>query len=174
MRERLKLPLEEIATLYHQGYSSTELGEMYSCDGQTIRKRLKEMGIPLRHRWNFKRPRIKVPKVKWKLAYMAGIIDGEGTICFVESKTAKYGRVPTIGIANTSLELLRWIEKVFGGNINRKPVKGKNRKPQYQWRCRAMREVLILGEAILPLLVVKKDACKRVIAFCKKRLAEYY
>jgi uncharacterized protein YjcR len=44
----LDLPIEEIWTQYQQGASSAELGALYGCSGNCIRKRLKRAGYKLR------------------------------------------------------------------------------------------------------------------------------
>ena len=56
-----------------------------------------------------------------EIAYLAGIFDGEGYISIESprSKTSACGRniKLRIGIANTNLDLLQWIQSEFGGLI---------------------------------------------------------
>lgn len=62
-------------------------------------------------------------------AYIAGIIDGEGTITLTRMHT-KENRRPVISIASTDLELLDHIKGVTGGTITKKrnysPMHHKN------------------------------------------------
>lgn len=53
-------------------------------------------------------------------AYIAGIIDGEGSIMLQKFHTNEYPS-PCVSIASTTLELLNWIQSVVGnGTIKRK------------------------------------------------------
>jgi len=44
----IELPEGEIVQLYHDGYSSTQIGEMFGVEKKTILRRLKKNGIELR------------------------------------------------------------------------------------------------------------------------------
>jgi hypothetical protein len=60
----------------------------------------------------------------WEAAYLAGIIDGEGSITLTRMHESEYRR-PCITIASTDKELLIYIQSLTGGTINNK----KNYKP---------------------------------------------
>jgi hypothetical protein len=74
-----------------------------------------------------------------RIAYFAGIVDGEGTIHIVRQTTnrSKPGRPPYITggfyVTNSDRTLLTWIQRNFGGNIGlaRRKV-GANWKPVYR------------------------------------------
>lgn len=75
-----------------------------------------------------------------ELAYLAGLIDGEGCIGFTRTRQHWH---PRIIIANTSLELLQSIQRQFGGDI--KPTRiHVGWKPGYNWRLGNSRCVLLL------------------------------
>jgi hypothetical protein len=61
---------------------------------------------------------------KWEDSYIAGIIDGEGSISLTRMHEKEHRR-PCISIALTDIELLIYIQKLTGGVINKK----KNYKP---------------------------------------------
>ncbi|HEX6537523.1 MAG TPA: hypothetical protein VF041_23275 [Gemmatimonadaceae bacterium] len=72
-----------------------------------------------------------------EIGYLAGIIDGEGTISvmYYQSKT---GRAPSLtcrlSIGNTNLDLLRWVESVCGGKIHLNTnVRMQRAKLYYNW-----------------------------------------
>jgi hypothetical protein len=101
------------------------------------------------------------------LAYIAGIIDGEGCITIKRSKRKyrnnKIGYEPCIGIKMTDLAPLELIQKYFGGNLN--PVKvGERNKPTYNlsltWHMAEN-----LAKNILPYLRVKQIQAKIIIEF---------
>lgn len=58
-----------------------------------------------------------------EIAYLAGIIDGEGSIMLTKYHKSEYPS-PCISISSTDLELLEWIkEKVGSGRITRKKLR---------------------------------------------------
>ncbi|WP_226682174.1 LAGLIDADG family homing endonuclease [Sutcliffiella horikoshii] len=60
----------------------------------------------------------------YEAAYLAGIIDGEGSILLTNIHKNEYRR-PCITIASTDIELLEYVKFLTGGSITRK----KNYKP---------------------------------------------
>lgn len=55
-----------------------------------------------------------------EIAYLAGIIDGEGSIMLLKYHKSEFPS-PCISISSTDLELLEWVkEKVGSGRINKK------------------------------------------------------
>ena len=62
----------------------------------------------------------------WDAAYLAGIIDGEGSITLTRMHQSEHRR-PCITISSTDIELLVYIQSVTGGTINNK----KNYKPGF-------------------------------------------
>ncbi|WLD92880.1 LAGLIDADG family homing endonuclease [Alkalihalobacillus sp. AL-G] len=66
---------------------------------------------------------------KWEAAYLAGIIDGEGSITLTRMHQSEHRR-PCITIASTDKELLVYVQTLTNGVINNKknynPIKHKN------------------------------------------------
>lgn len=87
------------------------------------------------------------------LAYVAGLMDGEGSIGFTRSRSAM---VPRVSITNTDIELLEDIKAAFGGHIQ-KLTRGKdNWKTAYAWVLGNSKAVDFI-EKIEPWLRVKKE-----------------
>lgn len=59
-------------------------------------------------------------------AYIAGIIDGEGSIMLQRFHAKEYPS-PCVSIASTTLELLKWIKKTVGKGVI---VSKKNYNPE--------------------------------------------
>lgn len=102
-----------------------------------------------------------------KLAYAAGIIDGEG--CFGMYYSKRLDRhLLTVDIYNSSTELLEWLTIHFPGSYReiKAPSKKKhvNWKPQYIWRSNNNQTLSFLKE-IYPFLIVKKKQCLLAIRF---------
>jgi hypothetical protein len=66
------------------------------------------------------------------LAYVAGLVDADGSIGFTSSKSSVF--VPRVTITNTNLQLLEDIKKVFGGNIQNLHGRKHNWKQAYYWQ----------------------------------------
>lgn len=106
-----------------------------------------------------------------QLAYLAGLIDGEGTVTV---KRVAYKWTGVVSIANTSKPLMDWLRAAIpnrGAHIRTQTMNGMWR-PLYQF-------VIIglawgpLHEALLPYLVVKRPQMELVLEFCRLRLAQH-
>ena len=98
-----------------------------------------------------------------ELAYMAGIMDGEGCIHIsrpiTRHKDCKSPIYQTyISVTNTDAILLDWIQERFGGIIRSIPTDKKSnviRKPIWRWYCN-IRQIHTFCEYIIPYSIVKK------------------
>jgi hypothetical protein len=106
-------------------------------------------------------------KDKSKFPYLAGIIDGEGSLMISRSDRGNYmnyyGR---IHVKNTNYKLIQWLLDNFGGNVHENPPKTKKHKIAYSWYFSGDakdKETLLLG--IIPYLIVKKEQAKHLITF---------
>lgn len=93
------------------------------------------------------------------LAYVAGIVDGEGWIGISKNNTSFTTRV---SVVNTNLDLLNWLVDHFGGSIYHYPK--RPRCKQYaRWYVSSIQAVEFLSD-ILSYLKVKKTQAKIAIA----------
>lgn len=104
---------------------------------------------------------------KEELAYLAGIIDGEGcfTIEIQPPTSYRKGTLYTcrLTIINTDERLLNWILHKVGGRLHkRKDI--KNRKTCYAWRVYAT-EIDKYLPHLIPYLICKKDEALVVLKF---------
>jgi hypothetical protein len=88
-----------------------------------------------------------------ELAYLAGFIDGEGSICVFGYHNRRHSAL-RLTAYNTNREVLEWIAFNFGGRV--RPVKRRTPKnrPQFVWEISARPAATILL-AIRPYLQVK-------------------
>jgi len=109
------------------------------------------------------------------LAYMAGIVDGEG--CFYIGKVPKKagdGYVSEhyrglLKIDNTNQRLINWIDNVFSGTASarcRTTSSKKFERDIFTWNSTGDR-LLDICEQLLPYLVIKKEQCEIMIKFRK-------
>jgi len=102
---------------------------------------------------------------KTTLAYMAGILDGEGHFSIIWHKPHdRYHGI--VGVMNTNLDLLEWIHNVFGGSIYRRitPTDKSHWKDRYEWRAGNKTLDFILPP-IAPFLIIKKRHAEIMIEF---------
>lgn len=112
------------------------------------------------------------------LAYMAGIVDGEGCFCIGKMGPRYYHRCKSpkyqsqLRICNTKVELMEWIESRFP-NISNTLKRGRRFMQKenkiydriiYEWIVSGHR-LLDISRQILPYLVIKKQQCENIIRF---------
>lgn len=109
-----------------------------------------------------------------ELAYLAGIIDGEGCVYIYKRKTRKNHTdfFPRLQLITTSKSLHEWIHKVFGGMIFNRKVSNPKWKPRFEWyTTRGLMDDIL--EKILPYMVIKKSHIQIMIEF-RKTFKTYY
>jgi intein/homing endonuclease len=87
------------------------------------------------------------------LAYVAGLMDGEGSIGFTKSRSAM---VPRVSITNTNLDLLQQLKECFGGHIQQLSRGKDNWKKAYAWVINNSKAVDFVSK-IEPWLRIKKE-----------------
>ena len=102
-------------------------------------------------------------------AYLAGIIDGEGTIRIARTKSdnpnwsLKYSGAISIGM--TDKKVIQLFVKTFGAKMRIECV--SNRKLIYRWGTSGNQKVPIILKPLLPYLRVKKKQAELVIRYCE-------
>ncbi len=97
---------------------------------------------------------VRIPNSHTDLAYIAGIVDGEGSISRVKGKKSW-----RICVYNTDLGLIDWLVS-FGGKFYVRPEMTcgfKTKKTQYGWQVQRRVDVFELLTAVLPYLRIKKQ-----------------
>jgi hypothetical protein len=100
-------------------------------------------------------------------AYLAGLIDGEGTISIYLNSRGYY--ITQVSITQVNEPLIRWLQEMFGGNVhnvkNNNPAKHQER---WKWQITStlMREHL---PRALPYLRLKKRHAEIAIQFLSGR-----
>lgn len=106
-------------------------------------------------------------------AYLAGIIDGEGTIRIGKVKTDSKGNpTPTyysnISVGMTDKRIIDLLSKTFGAStrIERVPF---GRKTVYRWGTSGSNVIPNIISKIIEHLIVKKTQAELVLEFCKSK-----
>jgi len=107
------------------------------------------------------------------LAYLAGFIDGEGSI-HISIQHEEWFQ-PIISVSNSHKETMGWISSVLGAKCvyqyDKRPESG-NWKSMYLASITGQRKILRLLQLIHPYLKTKKVQAKLMMAFCELRLEE--
>ncbi|MBM7661507.1 hypothetical protein JOC85_002310 [Bacillus mesophilus] len=89
-------------------------------------------------------------------AYIAGVIDGEGSITLTRMHKDEYRR-PCISIASTDEELLEFIQCIIGGTItNKKNYKPDIHKDSFTLTLKSKKDVFQTLKYITPYLRITK------------------
>nr|WP_263324915.1 LAGLIDADG family homing endonuclease [Neobacillus sp. Marseille-Q6967] len=92
----------------------------------------------------------------WEASYIAGIIDGEGTVTLSRVHENEFRR-PFITIASTDIELLVYIQSLTGGTIiNKKNYNPERHKDSFILTIKKKETVFFLLKKITPYLRVDK------------------
>lgn len=79
-----------------------------------------------------------------KLSYLAGIIDGEGTITLGSGRSSTGFRIVEVSVANTHKGLIDWLQEEFGGSVRLRRGRKAHYKPLYEWRLRGEEAVSLI------------------------------
>ncbi len=103
------------------------------------------------------------------LAYTAGIIDGEGSICIQRGNNHCKSPSLKVFVTNTEEWICEWLKFQYGGcsNKNGKPPK-ENWKLSYRWIICA-NQALVFLELILPYLNLKRPQAELAIKFQRSK-----
>jgi hypothetical protein len=112
--------------------------------------------------------------------YIAGFIDGEGSLSLVRGGAYRYAGVerqptyrPTITVSNTNREVLSLMRDFADvGNIYTHSRADEKRRAGYVWMVVGHAPVLLLLPRITDALVIKKQQAVVMAAFAARRLAQ--
>jgi hypothetical protein len=155
--------------------STKRIADKYSCDSETIRLKLKNLDIK-RRRTNIRTiKQLHIPKRSTELSYMAGIVDGEGSVMCVNAKKSKDGVLPRVSVRNTDKKLMDWIVGTFGGvyYTAQPPISHPHHKVSYRWHVDTTLDIVGFLRAIKQYLIIKRDSCDKVLQYCEEKLAQH-
>ena len=110
-----------------------------------------------------------------QFAYLAGIIDGEGTVtihCHRQYNRPTSQLRPRLIVSNTDQRMLKEIQHRHGGTVI---PNSRKRRPGYKdvflWRVAGANDLLFLLERVRPFLIIKARVADIMIGYLKSRLA---
>ncbi len=99
-------------------------------------------------------------ELEW--AYLAGIIDGEGSIAIYRFRDSYR---PEISVFNTNVELKQWLKTRLGGYVNPPRQQNPRQKPAFKWRTTTLRQMKEICQRCLPYLIVKRPQALIILRF---------
>lgn len=101
----------------------------------------------------------------WKeteLAYLAGIIDGEGSF-YIGCTRSKFNS--RLYVVNTDIKVIQWLKNTFGGlTYKRNSLKNPQWKTRYEWIIEKAK-IDSFCKKIIPYLIIKKEHANIMIKF---------
>jgi len=98
-------------------------------------------------------------------AYIAGLIDGEGSI--LVTKRIR----PAITVTNTNKDIIFWLGEKLGGDEHiSSRSKGRKRKTVWRWGTTKILHIKDILENILPYLRIKKRHAELLLQFCNLKI----
>jgi hypothetical protein len=141
-----------------------------------FRKRAREMKCRIRFRKGKLKAiapmRMKLPATESTLGYLAGILDGEGTITLHRGARKQV----FITISNTDTKLMSWL-KTIGGSVQNRKISKLGTKVCFVWKVVGRADVEAFLRAVYPYMRIKKDkallAIRTLVSYRKQREWEY-
>ncbi len=103
-------------------------------------------------------------------AYLAGLIDGEGTVALYSNPHGGSSNcyVTVVRISNTNLDLIDWIVERFGARVveyNRERSSSFGHKRLYRAEWASASDVGTILQGVMPYLVAKKRFAEMLMSF---------
>lgn len=146
--------------------------------GESINALAAELGMPnnanlynlMRRRYGYEAAKTRRPvwgstvtsPAGTDAAYMAGIIDGEGSI--IKANRSKNYPNWIIKVSMTDRPLIEWLHS-FGGTVNPRPSKNPRWQDQWCWQMSRQIDVQLILTAVLPYLRIKRGKAVEALAF---------
>jgi len=88
-----------------------------------------------------------------KYIYMAGLMDGEGTIGIARNNATVLFKSPYISVSSTTMAIHMWLQNNFGGHTSVQKTYKENHKQAWSWKLKNLPQIYDLLEGILPYML---------------------
>lgn len=104
-------------------------------------------------------------KEEVEMAYMAGILDGDGSFSVLKSHNSYH---PCIQLSNAFKGMSEYLFDVFAGSKRIKKPQQDHHKILYVWSVRGLDSAKNVLNKVMPFLVLKKERAKYMLDFIEK------
>jgi len=104
------------------------------------------------------------------MPYIAGIIDGEGTLRINEVRVKAHWNMsyhPLMSCGMTVREVPELLCKILGGSVREERVANRKWKPIWRWTLTGRIQIYAALKIIQPFLIVKKQQAQVLTSFCE-------
>jgi len=108
-------------------------------------------------------------KEEINMAYMAGILDGDGSFSILKGPSSFH---PCIQLSNAFKGMSEYLFEVFNGSKRVKKPQQQHHKPLYVWSVRGLRSSKEVLDKVIPYLILKKERAKFMLDFIDKSLVK--
>lgn len=143
-----------ILDAYLAGITATDSGRLFGVGRKAVARLLARRGVTRRH--NFRSPALTLPSDAAAVGYLAGLIDGEGSII-----TPSNGHI-YVCITNTDSRLIGYLA-AMGGCVTWNKVRSANHTPCAVWRVARRVDAYRLLRAVEPYLIVKRAKARAAL-----------
>ena len=105
----------------------------------------------------------------YEKGYIAGIIDGEGSICLTKHHANEF-RSPDISVTSTTYEILDYLKNKIGGIISSQKTKKETYKQSWVWHLKTNSALELLEQIQDYLLVPQKKARAQLLTSTYKQV----
>ena len=88
-----------------------------------------------------------------KYIYMAGLMDGEGTIGIARNRASDLYRKPYISISTSTIPIQEWLLENFGGHVSISKKYQEHHTQAYSWKLRTVSPIMELLREIRPYML---------------------
>jgi hypothetical protein len=153
-----------------------QIASKYNTSKFMVYRILQLKNTPTRLKTKLEKEKVDIKKIpKFIRSYLAGVIDGEGYIYIVYTKSTQ-NYLSGVYIKNTDKKLLDFFAKYFGGNVTFHKRAKPNHKDSYQWVCNGLKAAQ-LCRCVLPYLIIKRKQAELLLDFSstlKKSVRDNY
>ena len=165
---RTIIPRLELVTRYRDGTTIEALAEHFGVGSATVWRHLRAAEEPIRRRGGSRKPlSVSLPTDPGALGYIAGMIDGEGTI--YQRGRDNGGFSARVSIYSTTEAVIEWLHQ-WGGHVrwDHTRVVKHGWKPMGSWEVSRAADVAAVIRATLPYLIIKRDLATEALALLER------
>lgn len=149
---------------YIDGGKGELIAQKYRTSPMTLKRELERRGIPRYVAGVASRTTLTLPSDPAHIGYIAGLLDGEGTIINTD-----YCRM--VNIVNTDVPMIEWLSRI-GGSVQWRTKQAKDgvkRKPLAAWVVADALGMHRLLTAVEPYLIVKRERARGLLDTLEER-----
>lgn len=166
-----RVPRGRVVALAKAGRSTISIARELGCSEESVRKIRNLEGVPRAHFGPEPRALFRAPRDPIMLAYLAGLVDGEGTVGLFNGQSLG-GKVPSLFITNTDETLIDWLVDTLGGRKQLTAKATATTKACYRWWAGGYLSVRDALRVLKPYLRVKTSNAEKVLQRCEWMIAE--